>query len=74
MKKLLLATIVTLSVSGSIAQTELYPNHFDLEEVTLLDSPFKTAMDVNNQMLLQYDVDRLLTPYVRQSGLSSTVV
>ena len=51
MKKLLLATIVTLSVSGSIAQTELYPNHFDLEEVTLLDSPFKTAMDVNNQML-----------------------
>ena len=72
MKKLLLATIVTLSVSGSIAQTELYPNHFDLEEVTLLDSPFKTAMDVNNQMLLQYDVDRLLTPYVRQSGLSST--
>ena len=54
------------------AQSELYPKHFDLEEVTLLDGPMKTAMDLNIQMLLQYDVDRLLTPYVRQSGLADT--
>ena len=32
----------------------------------------KTAMELNIQMLLQYDVDRLLTPYVRQSGLADT--
>lgn len=54
------------------AQSEIYPSHFDLEDVTLLDSPFKTAMETNNRLLLQYDVDRLLTPYVRQSGLGAT--
>ena len=54
------------------AQSELYPKHFDLEQVTLLDGPMKTAMDLNIQMLLQYDVDRLLSPFVRQAGLSST--
>lgn len=55
-----------------MAQRMLYPSHFDLSEVTLLDSPFKQAMDRNCLALLDYDVDRLLTPYVRQSGLSST--
>ncbi len=49
----------------------LYPSHFDLSEVTLLDSPFKQAMERNCLALLEYDVDRLLTPYVRQSGLTS---
>lgn len=56
----------------SLAQSELYPKFFDLEQVTLLDGPMKKAMDLNFQMLLQYDVDRLLTPYVRQAGLAST--
>ena len=54
------------------AQSELYPKHFDLEQVTLLDGPMKTAMDKNLQHLMRYDVDRLLTPYVRQAGLSKT--
>ena len=63
-------TLATMQQAN--AQSELYPKHFDLEEVTLLDGPMKTAMDLNIQMLLQYDVDRLLTPYVRQSGLADT--
>ena len=54
------------------AQSKLYPKHFDLEEVTLLDGPLNTAMELNFKTLLQYDVDRLLTPYVRQSGLGAT--
>lgn len=58
------------SVSPVKAQRLLYPSHFNLSEVTLLDSPFKQAMERNCQALLDYDVDRLLTPYVRQSGLS----
>ena len=62
---LLLALLPCLSH----AQSELYPQHFDLEEVTLLDSPLKTAMDGNAQLLLQYDADRLLTPFIRQAGL-----
>lgn len=64
------AGLLTLSMSAS-AQTELYPQHFNLSEVTLLDGQFKTAMDRNIDHLLQYDVDRLLTPYVRQAGLNS---
>ena len=54
------------------AQSELYPKHFDLEEVTLTDGPMKTAMDKNIELLMKYDVDRLLTPFVRQSGLAAT--
>ena len=71
--KLFFYGLLTLStMQQANAQSELYPKHFDLEEVTLLDGPMKTAMDLNIQMLLQYDVDRLLTPYVRQSGLADT--
>ncbi|MBR6121060.1 MAG: glycoside hydrolase family 127 protein [Prevotella sp.] len=72
MKKLFTIIALTLCFMGMQAQTELYPKHFDLEEVTLLDGPMKQAMDLNIKMLLQYDTDRLLTPFVRQSGLSST--
>lgn len=57
---------------GLFAQHVLYPTCFDLSEVTLLDSPFKRAQDLNYHTLLEYDTDRLLTPFVRQSGLSRT--
>ena len=67
-----LAAICALTVMTANAQQELYPSHFNLEEVTLLDGPMKTAMELNISTLLQYDVDRLLTPYVRQSGLAAT--
>ena len=71
--RLFLTGLLALTTLQSAnAQSELYPKHFDLEEVTLLDSPMKTAMELNIQMLLQYDVDRLLTPYVRQAGLADT--
>ncbi len=62
----------TLCVMAVHAQTALYPKHFALDEVTLLDGPMKTAMELNFRTLLQYDTDRLLTPYVRQSGLGAT--
>ena len=70
--KLFLAGFFLLALQNANAQTELYPKHFDLEQVTLLDGPFKTAQDKNIDMLLQYDTDRLLTPFVRQAGLSAT--
>ena len=53
------------------AQSQIYPQHFNLDEVTLLDSPFKKAMDTNNALLLKYDVDRLLTPFIREAGLTN---
>lgn len=57
--------------TAATAQSSLYPHHFDLSEVTLLDSPYKTAMDLNIKTLLEYDADRLLTPFVRQAGLNT---
>ena len=74
MKRLRLLTLgmaATLWTAAN-AQSLLYPKHFDLQEVTLLDGPMKTAMDKNIELLMKYDVDRLLTPFVRQAGLAST--
>ena len=64
------AALLTLLPLGATAQSEIYPEHFDLEQVTLLDGPLKTAMQINDELLLRYDVDRLLTPFVRQAGLN----
>jgi len=72
-KKLLpvVTTLLLLAPASVEAQSELYPGHFNLKEVTLLDGPFKEAMLVNNRLLLEYDVDRLLTPFIRQAGLTT---
>lgn len=53
------------------AQSKLYPRLFDLQEVTLDEGVFKSAMELNDKLLLEYDVDRLLTPYFRQAGITS---
>ena len=66
-KKTLLAGVLAVMALTAGAQSQLYPKHFNLHEVTLTDGPFKTAMDKNIEMLRQYDTDRLLTHYVRQS-------
>ena len=63
--------LLALGITSAKAQTEIYPQHFRLSEVTLTDSPFKTAMDKNFALLQQYDVDRLLNPYIRQAGLNT---
>ena len=67
MKKLLFATALTLTSLCSWAQSELYPQHFDLEEVNLLDGPLKRAQDLNIKFLMSYDVDRLLSPFLHDS-------
>lgn len=62
--------LMTTSTKGK-AQELIYPHHFNLSQVTLLDSPMKQAMDLNIRVLLDYDADRLLTPFVRQAGLTT---
>ena len=52
------------------AQERLYRNEFSLSEVKLLEGPFKHARDLNIQTLLQYKVDRLLAPYLKEAGLT----
>lgn len=73
MKTSFLTLSAALLFSGTVfAQSEIYRQHFNLEEIELLEGPFKSAQDLNIQLLLSYDANRLLTPFVRQSGLSAT--
>ena len=55
--KQLLTTIAlaacTLSAESVMAQSQIYPQHFDLSEVRLLDGPFLNAMRVNDRLLLE---------------------
>ncbi|MDE7419130.1 MAG: glycoside hydrolase family 127 protein [Muribaculaceae bacterium] len=51
------------------AQSVLYSNEFPLQDVKLLDSRFKDAMNLNVETLLSYDADRLLAPYFKEAGL-----
>ena len=50
-----------------MAQDRLYADEFSLGDVTLLDGPLKKARDLNIKTLLQYDCDRLLAPYLKET-------
>ena len=57
-----IAPVSKVKVSSSIKE-------FPLDQVKILDGPFKHAQDVNLKHLLKYDVDRLLAPYLKEAGL-----
>lgn len=61
--------VLAAVAAGAQAQDRLYGNAFALGEVRLLDGPFKHAQDLNLKVLLQYDTDRLLEPFLREAGL-----
>lgn len=44
-------------------------NYFGLQDVELLDSPFKHAQELDKKYLLNLEADRLLAPFLRESGL-----
>lgn len=72
MKKLLWLPLLLLCCcceNEVFAQDKLYSNTFPLSQVKLLDGPFKHACDLNVEVLLQYDVDRLLAPFLKEAGL-----
>lgn len=50
-KALLALALCSLSAQTTLAQQEIYPQHFNLEQVTLLDGPFKKAMETNTDLL-----------------------
>ena len=52
------------------AQEKLYKDTFPLGDIVLLDGPFKHARDLNIEVLLKYNVDRLLAPYLKEAGLT----
>lgn len=57
-----------LSINAN-AQNKLYADEFPMQDVVLLDGPFKHARDLNLQVLLKYDVDRMMAPYRKEAGL-----
>lgn len=65
----LLCTAALCAGAQAGAQTALYPAEFPLRDVELLDSTFSHAMELNTGVLLQYDTDRLLAPYLKAAGL-----
>lgn len=64
------ATLMATEVATELkAQDKLYDNCFALSDIELLDGPFRHAMDLNVKVLLEYDVDRLLSPFLHEAGL-----
>lgn len=64
-----LSAALLLAAAGASAQDKLYPNEFPLGDVILLDGPLKTARDLNLEVLMKYEVDRMLAPYRKEAGL-----
>lgn len=61
-----------LTAAGTVelkSQDRLYDNCFSLRDIELLDGPFRHAMDLNVKVLLEYDTDRLLAPFLYEAGL-----
>ena len=72
MKRITIILILILSFGriAANAQDRLYHNTFSLSDVELLEGPFKHAMDLNVRVLLEYDTDRLLAPFLKEAGLT----
>lgn len=69
-KFLLLSCALVLLLTPTNAQEKLYKNEFPIADVKLLDGVFKHARELNIEVLLKYDVDRLLAPYRKEAGLT----
>lgn len=69
MKTKLFGLVMLCCAVSASAQSKLYPNEFDLQDVKLGDGPFLHAREVNVNVLKQYDTDRLIAPYLKTAGL-----
>ena len=63
------ATLVLACGIAANAQDKLYHDTFSLSDVELLDGPFRHACELNVHVLLEYDTDRLLAPFLKEAGL-----
>lgn len=52
-----------------LAQLSFQTEPFSLQEIRLLDGPFKQAEELDIQYLLELDADKLLAPYCREAGI-----
>ncbi len=68
MKTLFLAAALCCGIPFA-ASTGPEVMNFPLQDVRLLDSPFKQAQELDKAYILALDPDRLLAPYLREAGL-----
>ena len=68
-KQLMIALLSIAPALGVVAQDKLYKDEVPLGDITLLDGPLKHARDLNVEVLLKYDCDRMLAPYRKEAGL-----
>ena len=61
--------IALVACSSKPKQEILYPGIFHLSDVKLLDGPLRHAADLNIHVLLEYDMDRLLAPFLKEAKL-----
>ncbi|GLB53993.1 glycosyl hydrolase [Neptunitalea chrysea] len=57
-------------VVSKIDETESVLTFFELQDVKLLDSPFEHAQELDKEYLMALEPDRLLVPFLRESGLT----
>ncbi|KAA9130512.1 glycosyl hydrolase [Marinihelvus fidelis] len=67
MRGLLLGLLCPFTLTPSLLLADV--SYFLLDQVRLLDGPFKAAQDRNIDYLLALEPDRLLAPYLREAGL-----
>lgn len=68
---LLIGVCALMSHREVLAQDKLYGNAFSLNDVKVTGGVFKHAQDLNIEVLLKYDMDRLLAGYRKEAGLSA---
>ncbi|KPK86653.1 MAG: hypothetical protein AMS27_04575 [Bacteroides sp. SM23_62_1] len=79
-KSLIVLTLFSLLLTYSCLQepdtyqvVDYRLNPFHLDQVRLLESPFKDAMELDKKYLLSLDMDRFLVDFRKVNGLTTTV-
>lgn len=64
-----LVILIALLFAAAEARSQSVIALFRLQDVRLLEGPFKHAEELNKRYLLELDADRLLAPFLREAGL-----
>lgn len=72
MKKLVQTLFMLCLTVPVMAQSKLYPQLFDLQDVELTEGPLRHAMLLNDSVLLQYSAGRLMQPFEKQAGITES--
>jgi uncharacterized protein len=67
--KLIVTAVFSAAVMPVTAQDKLYTNEFSLQDAKLLNGPFQHARNLNIEVLLKYDTDRLLAGFRKEAGM-----